>query len=229
MKFKQPRRLVASFFLIYISFALITIAQHTPDSNLEKVTGLSSTGTVSINLMPRCNIPLRDGYNLISLCANVTNSSILKVLESVAGKYDFVLRLNTSSQIFDVFSPSASTNSFVDFKENESYFIFMNQNATLGIVGTEFGDMNISLSQEFNAPSYPYQFSTNISNYLLPISENAPFALFWNETTQTFKIFSPESASQEIEVVGRGNGQFIYLISTSETLRYNRSALNSSG
>ena len=225
MKFKQPRRLVASFFLIYISFALITIAQHTADPKLEKVTGLSSTGTVSINLMPKCNIPLRDGYNLISLCANITNSSVLKVLEQINGKYDFVLRLNTTSQIFDVFSPSATTNPFTDFQENESYFIFMNQNATLGIVGTEFGDMNISLSQEFNAPSYPYQFAANVSKYLLP-TENALFALFWNETTQTFKIFSPESASQEIEIVRRGNGQFIYFTAASGTLRYNKSALN---
>ena len=192
---------------------------------VKEITG-SSVGVVSINIMQACTISLVNEFNFISLCANSTDMSIANVLSSIAGKYDFVLRWNKTRQEFDTYSPEASENGFNGFEMNESYFIFMKEASTLGLSGDEPGDMNISMGQEFNPPSYPYLFSGNVSRYINPIASDVSFVLKWNKTAQEFVTYAPEAAVQQFDMIDSGEGQFIFVL-TPTVLRYNKTLLQS--
>lgn len=226
MILKEPKRLIAVVLLIYIVFSIIMLVDNF-SKEPESITGLNTRGVVTINIIRPCSITLQQGYNFISLCANATNRSITNVLGSIAGKYEFILRWNRTSQQFDTFSPEASSNSFDKFEYNESYFIFVDENSNLNILGNEFNDVNISLTQEFNAPAYPYFFTSNISRYIDPIKENVSFVLKWDPANQSFKVFSPEAAQQEFDMIDKGEGQFIFLLSQNTVLRYNKTLLKS--
>ncbi len=228
MRIKEPKKIIALFFIVYIVFATTTVVKDIMERTSEpqkEITGLASNGVVSINLIQVCNIQLQEGYNFISLCANTSNMSILKILEPLQGQYEFVLRWNAASQDFDAFSPQAASNSFTEFESNQSYFIYMDQSDTLDVSGTEFGDMNISLIQQFNSPSYPYQFTANVSKYITPIQNYVSFVLAWNVSGQNFITYSPQAAQQEFDTIDKGEGQMIYITSPSAVLSYQKSAL----
>ncbi|HME86924.1 MAG TPA: hypothetical protein VKE88_00765 [Candidatus Nanoarchaeia archaeon] len=200
------------------------IIKNNEQNNLESITGLN-TGEVRVSILPRCNIPVQAGFNLISVCANLSNTSILNALNSVEGKYSFVLQLNETSQAFDVFDPGAATNPFDTFDINKSYFVFMTEAATLSFFGVPIGNISVPLHEEFTAPSYPYTFTTNITRYLDPIAENVSFLLKWNTSSQDFIVFSPEAAEHDFENISKGEGQFMYLITPNGVLHYNTSQL----
>jgi hypothetical protein len=233
----EPKKILASFFLVYIFISTTAIvdnfshrAQHIP----REITG-RSTGTVSVGIVAACSIALREEYNVISLCAELQNQSVDKVIENIRDKVSFILRWNTTKQGFDVYSPDAADNDFIVFHLNESYVFFMEENATLTVIGPQLGinnslqsvligDMNISLDSEFNAPGYPYIFATNVSKYITPIEDNVYFLLKWNVTTQKFITYSPRAASQDFTTIGKGEGQFIFMLNPA-VLKYNRSDL----
>lgn len=223
---KQPKTIFALFFLVYIIFSSILIIDNLSKSysRTNEITGKTSSGTVRINIIKACNINLVSGFNFISICANITNSSITSVLEPISGQFDFVLRWNRTSQQFDVFSPNAASNSFTRFEFNESYFIFMKTSSALNIGGSEFGDINISLINQFNAPAYPYIFSTNVTKYIQPIEDNVSFMLKWDPVSQSFTVFSPKASHQDFTIINKGEGQFIYLTNPAE-LKYNKTLL----
>lgn len=223
---KQPRKVIASILLVYIFVMSWSIIRDTEQNNLESITGLN-TGEVRVAIFPKCNIPVTVGFNLISVCANLSSASISTALTSIAGKYSFVLELNETSQEFDVFDPNAETNPFDTFNVNKSYFIFITEATTISLYGEEIGDISTPLHEEFSAPSYPYTFTTNISKYLSAIEENVSFALKWNTITQEFIVFSPEGAENDFENISKGEGQFIYLIAPDGILHYNKTELQS--
>lgn len=226
MKHKQESRKVAAVLLItYILFGSVYLYDnYQKNQHMIRISGLVTTGHVYINILSKCNFDLNPEYNLFSICANVTNTSISKVLESITGQYSFVLRWNDTAQNFDIFSPEAAENPFNKFELNQSYFIFMNNGATLNIGGNEHDHMDVSLIEEYNAPAYPFIFSANVSSYIKPIKENVSFVLKWNKTNQLFNVYSPEAINQEFEKLDVGDGQFVIMIEKG-VLRYNKTAL----
>ncbi|MEM5798595.1 MAG: hypothetical protein QXP39_00925 [Candidatus Aenigmatarchaeota archaeon] len=181
------------------------------------------SGTVGLNVLQPCSIKFYKGWNLFSVCAQPQNLSVEHILKDI--DYRYVLRWNRSRQEFDIYSPRTSQNPFDSFDLNESYFIyFKNDSGWLEISGDEFGDMNISLLVGWNAPTYPYTFSTNISRYLDGI--NWRYLMKWNTSRQEFDIFSNHSATKPFWLIYKGEGQFI-LMQTEGMLKYNKSYLQS--
>ncbi len=224
----EPKKTVAIALLVYIAISAVFIIDNfSKVNNIPKdITGLSSNGYVSIMINPRCSVNLVDGYNLISLCANLTNNSVSNVLQTINGQYDFVLKWNASNQQFVTYSPDAATNDFNTMIENESYFVFMNSNSTLRMNGAVVDDINISNIQEFNGIGYPYQFSANVSRYMLPLNSSLSFALKWNTSAQEFITFSVEAADNQFDILNQGEGQLIYAVSPV-VLRYNKTLIQS--
>ncbi|MBN2421056.1 hypothetical protein JXB27_02140 [Candidatus Woesearchaeota archaeon] len=229
MKIKNPKKIIASILLVYI----LLLVYFTASEILEKpkiakqITG-SSVGIVGINLVSQCSMNLVPGFNLISICANATNLSVAKILEDLEGKYEFVLRWNTSTQEFDTYSPEAEfeTNGFGSFELNESYLIYMKEAKILTILGEELEDLNISLIEEYNAPSYPYTFTGNVTRYLADIISDVAFLSRWNASRQEFDTYSPEAAENPFYTIPKGEGQFIYMIYPA-VLSYNKTDLRS--
>jgi len=195
-----------------------------PQPPLLRVTGLqtsSATGTVGLFILGVCTGPLVQGWNLISLCNDVADSSISSIFSGVNIRY--VMRWNETSQEFAIYSPSASSNPFTTLEINRSYMVFLND--ATGSIFPSAGnnpDLNLTLVQGWNAPGFPYEFNSNFTIYFNASQHR--FLMKWNTTDQEFVIWSPRMAAPPSSLMFVGDGQFIYSDATS-TLRYNRTNL----
>jgi hypothetical protein len=194
-------------------------------------TKASDSGTVSFTITPpsfACNMTLKQGWNLISLCAEPSNKSIASVLSSI--DYRYVLQWNATSQSFDVYSPQSSGNKFTTFDTNQSYFVYVSSagDSDFGFIGDEFGDKNVSMIYGWDTPTYPYQFSSNITKYLDSIANKYRYLMKWNASEQLFMIYSPRQSEPLFMTIYMGEGQFINVNDAGgATLKYNKTELQS--
>ncbi|MGB9577192.1 MAG: hypothetical protein ACP5O3_01965 [Candidatus Micrarchaeia archaeon] len=174
-----------------------------------------------------CSIQLVYGWNLISLCNQLTNNSIANVLAPLAGEYLYVMRWNNSTNEFELYSPQSPSNPFDKFEEQYSYFIYsLNTSTTeFDITGTKNPDMNISLLQYWNTPAWPYEFNASITNETQSIAGDWQYVMKWNTSTKEFDIYSAEAVQNPFTQIFAGEGQFLYYKLASGTLSFNRSAL----
>ena len=188
-------------------------------------------GNVSFTILSAdvCDIDLSQGWNLISICSNVTNTSIFSVFDKTQGNIRFVLDWEESQQRFRVFSPLQMNPPFTTFNLSKSYFVYYDNatNTTEDVQQNPRGDINLSLVQSYNTPVYPYEFATNISLYLGPIANKTNFVLLWNASAQEFVVFSPLAADPPVKTIDKGDGQFILVSAVGgSNLTYRRDDLD---
>ena len=217
------------FILITINIAVHNNPIRTEGSKeIKEITG-SATGNapVSFRIISLCNIYLKEGWNLISICANMTNRSVESALKDIDGYYRYVMEWNESSQSFQIYSPLATQNPFEELSENMSYFIYLTKTQDeINAVGSLFGDKEIPLKFGWNSPIYPYEFETPILDYLESINNSYRYVMIWNSSSQEFMIFSPLATINSFTNITAGQGQFIYVSNASgATIKYDRSAL----
>ena len=194
-------------------------------------TKASDSGTVSFTILPpafACNMTLKQGWNLISLCAEPNNKSIESVLNSI--DYRYVLQWNATSQSFDIYSKQAAENKFTTFNANQSYFVYVSSagDSGLGVRGGESGDKDVSMIYGWNTPTYPYQFSSNITKYLDSIANKYRYLMKWNANEQLFMIYSPRQSEPLFTTIYMGEGQFINVNDAGGALlKYNKTELQS--
>jgi hypothetical protein len=104
---------------------------------------------------------------------------------------------------------------------NVSYFVLLYSGETLSINGNNNEDMDIPLVIGWNAPSYPYEFSTDLLNYLDTLEGNYRYVMKWNRGNQEFDVYSPRASSNPFSTILIGEGQFINCYAI-DTLEYNR-------
>jgi hypothetical protein len=230
MKIKNPKKIAAALLIIYIISSLALILNDLSMKHVvsqKDITGYSAAGTIRVKLAIPCTIEVKEGYNLISICKELRNNSILSALEPISGKYGFVLKWSSLNQEFVMFSPDSANNSFDVFETNESYFLFMKENGTLSMFGLDAGNLTVELAQEFNSVGYPYLFSADVKKYVSPFEEDVLVILTWNNSAQEFIALSPKSADPAFKTINKGEGQFIFLNVPNATLRYNTTELKS--
>ncbi|MBW3022813.1 hypothetical protein KY308_01805 [Candidatus Woesearchaeota archaeon] len=190
---------------------------------------LQGASSVSFGILSACgNIPLRQGWNFISVCSNMTDKTIAQALYEINGSYRYVMEWNESAQEFLIYSPLAAQNPFYSLNENKSYFIYFVPNQSeLNPSGELFDNVTVNMLFGWNAPVYPYEDIVNISKSLETIDSQYRYVMKWNATEQRFLIYSPLATDPEFTEISRGEGQFIYIQNTSgATLKYNRSILS---
>ncbi len=181
-----------------------------------------ATGQVGLSVLEPCSVYLEPGWNLFSICSNVSNSSVEAILFGI--DYRYVMVWNASNQSFVIYSPRAASNPFDVFDSNWSYFILSNQVGWLQIAGPEWSDVSIDLFYGWNSPAWPYRFDTNVLSYLNSIAGKYRYVMLWNASTQAFEVWSPLSASPAPNIT-KGQGQFIAITEPIVILVYNKSAL----
>lgn len=220
---KYSEKIVAACALLIVILLFAVFVRYVP----QPMNAGSAFGTVSltINVLESiCSFDLATNWNFISLCANPSNKTIGSVMQSISGKYDYILKWNATSQAYDLYSIYASTKPFTSLDVNSSYFIYMTEAYEgFDVGGNASDDMNISLLNEWNSPSWPYEFSTNVSAYLSTISWE--YLLKWNATTQSYSLYSAYAATKPFTQIFKGEGQFMYINVSSTVLEYNRTAL----
>ncbi|MCL6500533.1 MAG: hypothetical protein K6T16_00670 [Candidatus Pacearchaeota archaeon] len=206
--------LAALFFLL---FKLeINLQSKTP------LTGRDTFGYVSVTIVPQCTYWFYDGWNFFSLCANASNKTINATLQNITS-YRYVMRWNTTRMEFDIYSPRAAENPFDSMDVNESYFVLLYNEELFSVFGPENPDMNITMVQGWDAPSWPYLFDTNVTKYLDPSKHR--YMMKWDNPTQEFLIYSPRAAENPFTKIFKGEGQFLYAYS-AHTLEYNKTNLS---
>ncbi len=205
--------ILISLLTIYLIFSLKFVSLKTP------ISGKPTDGTVGLTILVSCSQNVISGWNLISLCANSTNKSIQSIMSSM--DYRYIMRWNTTTMAYDIYSPRASGNSFIDMNLSEGYFILLYSESTLSVPGENNDNMNISLTTGWNSPTYPYEFTTNISNYVDSIEGNYRYLMKWNRLLQQFDIYSPRASSNPFSTINGGEGQFISCY-VQDILEYNR-------
>jgi hypothetical protein len=140
--------------------------------------------------------------------------------------YRYIMVWNESSQNFMIYSPRAADPAFDDWNTSKSHFIYYyDASPTMMYVsGTLYDDLNLSLIQGWNPPTYPYLLTTNILRYLDTINNSYRYMMKWDYTPQEFIIYSPRAAIPPFITIDQGQGQFI-LMKNADTLEYNESAL----
>lgn len=215
--------------LIMFYFGIYNYENPTSISN-KKITG-SATGEsfVSFRILSDCNIPVMEGWNLISICSNMTNKSIQNALRDIAGSYQYVLEWNESSQDFRVFSINSVINPFSELAEDMSYFIYLipGSNSSINPSGQLFDYMEIPLAFGWNTPTYPFDSGVDITKYLDTLNNSYRYVMVWNTSSQKFLIYTPLAVYNEFYNISAGDGQFIYINdSGGAILKYNRSILS---
>lgn len=217
--------------ILLMTILIIVILLHDTYKDYENTTQItgsaSGTSTVSFRIISDCNIPLQEGWNLISICANMTNKTVDRAMRDIEGEYRYILDWNESTQNFLIYSPLATDNPFDELSENKSYFVYLLKTGeSIDASGNLFNDTQIPLIFGWNTPIYPYEFETDIRNYLDSINNSYLFVLTWNASNQKFMIFSALAPENEFTNITGGKGQFIYITNLSgATLKYNKSAL----
>lgn len=214
---------LAALLLVTLAVQAVVFLNYRPPAQFDfPVTGHQATGTVGFTIVGICSGPVVQGWNLISLCANSTDSSITSILAGI--DFRFVMRWNKTGQDFSIFSPLAAQNPFTTMEVNRSYFVFLNDaNAVIEPNANFLPDLDIALVQGWDTPSYPYEFTANFTDYFDGTVHR--FHMKWNSTDQEFIIFSPRAASPPPSLMFLGDGQFIFS-EAANTLSYNRTNLS---
>ncbi|MFH0868731.1 MAG: hypothetical protein V1839_00735 [archaeon] len=191
------------------------------------ITAAGSVGVAGLGISGGlCQFPLLQDWNFISFCANPSNKSVTSVMAQASGSYDYVLRWNASAQAYELYSTYSETKPFSDIEVNRSYFVHMTSPvAGFAVSGASNPDINISLINKWNAPSWPYEFTTNVSKYLDTINGKWEYVLKWNASSQAYDLYSIYSGEKPFTQIFKGEGQYIFVNATSAALVYERSAL----
>ncbi len=194
--------------MLVLSIYLFNLpAEKTGEKTPSPMTGRA---VVRLEILPVCFIPLEQGWNLVSFCANLTNKSVEGALSQINKSYRYVMEWNASAQEFILYSPLAPINPFDKFNENMSYFIYFEDNKTnLYCHGNNFGDLNLSLLSGWNTPTYPYEFTANITKYLSTLGDKYRYLMKWNVSSQEFMLYSPLAPINPFETMLSSEGQFI--------------------
>jgi hypothetical protein len=215
MKKRGERLLTASLFLIVLSIGVIGLNvyyNHFATSNIPIITGKASdVGTISLFVLPPINftINLSYGWNFISFYAIMNNYSIDKVLEPIAGDYQYLQEWNSTRQDFNIWS-TEGVKEFDTLNINKSYFIFMLHDRVLTFDGDYFGNWSIILLNGWETPDYVYDYESNVTGNTF---YNATFYYMqkWDTPNQEFLAYSPQAASNPFNKILIAEG---YLIRT---------------
>lgn len=187
-----------------------------------------AVGTLALTVTPEgfCDIDLLEDWNLISICASPSDTSIDSVTSTISDSFDYILKWNASSQSYLLWSSFTEDNPFDNLEVNSSYFFHVNRSSkNFPIEGTANQNFNISLIENFNSPSWPYEFNKSIAQALGSVNNSYTYVLKWNASSQSFLLFSVFASENPFQNISAGEGQFINVNTSSIVLQYNRSDL----
>jgi hypothetical protein len=223
MQAGQKRIIALSMLILSMSILVISSCSAMAYA-MASITGKAvAYGKIFVQILPKCSAELKPGWNLVSLCLN-KSGKIDEIFNYNLTNFRYVLRWNEAKAAFDVYSPKATNNPFDATELNESYFILVYNNYSLGYAGSDTGDLAIEMQKGWNNPSWPYEFNASIEKYFN--SSLHRYLMKWNNDKQEFDIYSPLSSSNPFNEIFVGEGQFIFS-KIAHTLFYNRTNLKS--
>jgi len=184
-------------------------------------TQVLETGTITVkSLSTTVSIPLKTGWNLISIPLMPADTSPATVLAGIAGKYTIVWgEFDPSSGQWKSYSPDSLVNTLTAIKPNRGYWIDMTADATLNVTGTD-ATQTIDLKTGWNLIGFAVKMAHDVQTVLSGIT--GQYSILWggyDPTTGKWKSYSPDSLVNTITTVDPGHGYWINMNQTT-TLNY---------
>jgi len=186
------------------------------ESNYE---GTASATLVIIGLSQA--IDLEPGWNLVSFNISPTSTAIADVLESIAGEYSLVYAwdANSTANPWLRFDPNVGYgNTLTTLDETMGFWIYMSQEATLTVFGTQPVTTEIDLSITaggWNLIGFPALDSADLPDVLSTIEEDYTliFAYHAADTSDPWKVFDIEAPiwSNDLTQMAPGWGYWIFV------------------
>jgi len=156
-----------------------------------------------------CKIKLIKGLNLISICSNLEDYSIQKVLEKIEGDYDYILEYDYDKKIYKLWKKSG-TQQLKEFKKDKSYFIYYTKNETALLFNNSlYNEVIINVPEGLKTPFYPYEIKSNKLRDTEYYGLNYDYILTWDKNKKRFNIYN-KRGTQEIWYINSGEGLFIF-------------------
>jgi len=206
----------------------VSIMPKAPDVTTKGLTSITAsvvTGQVFLDILGRCSKTFEQGWNFVSFCKNLSDARVGEVFSQINNSIKYVLEWDESLQEFKAFSFNQMNPSFTTFNQSKSYFILYN-NATSRQLDMEGSNININITQRlrqgWNSVNYPYIQMATVRKYLSSLGSNFSFMMKWNQSSQSFIIFSPSAAEPQLTTIDTAEGQFILVTAANgSVLTYN--------
>jgi len=155
---------------------------------------------------------LEPGWNLVSLPLTPDDNSTPVVLNSIATKYDAVMKYTPGTGF------EAVTTTVMD--PGVGYFIYMNTSGTWSYDGDSYDSMNAPLSQGLNMAGWVND-DVALPGALNSIAGDYNYVARWNATSQDYEVYEPDAPASfnDFGTIAKGEGYFI-AANTGCTLTY---------
>ncbi|MBM3210768.1 DUF1566 domain-containing protein [Candidatus Poribacteria bacterium] len=158
-------------------------------------------------------IPLKSGWNNISLCLNVMNSDILSILAPIQGFYKSVWAYDPNKGwVSYIPDGSPDANDLTTLEPGKGYAIYMDNAADLWIMGNEIAQASISLSQGWNFVGYNFLVSMSVEDATASLPNGTCVYAYNSEIGEWRRyIVGGHGFLNTLEVFEPGRGYWIYV------------------
>lgn len=158
------------------------------------------------------SIPLKEGWNLISVPVEIDNRSIGELLGSINGKYTKIATWNSSKQKYEYYYPkNDSPNDFNRLTNSQGYWIYITEDCTLKLSGSVITDQNIQLKKGWNLIGFNLSTSEKISTTLNVTPSDGINIIWCYGAEEGWKFYDPWNRwNSEVSMFIPGTGMFVY-------------------
>ena len=188
-------------------------AQLVPGSGIVTAANGTVTDTASVTVEENTfSIDLIVGWNLISIPLIMPDTSILSVLSSISGDWDYVLYYNSTDasdhwKSYATFKPS-SLNDLWDIDHTMGFWLRATNNTILTVYGQLPGNVNISLYAGWNLIGYPVQDDSNYTVGDLKLDTGADIVEGYNSSAEYQISVLPDSY-----ILKKGEAYWVHMTS----------------
>ncbi len=191
-------------------------AEYTINVTVSDTHSAIAEGSVNVTVTTKIpittiNIPLYEGWNLISIPVKTTDNSIENILSPIAGKYVSIWSYNNGWNL-RVFSTSFRSKSEINSLETGfGYWIKMLSDSVLTITGKALTDTSIQLNAGWNLIGCNSISAKSLDKIIQPISDQ--FISLWgydNQRKQWYQyIINSSARTNSLEMIEPGKGYWL--------------------
>ncbi len=155
------------------------------------------------------NIPLYEGWNLISIPVRTADNNIESILSSIAGKYISVWSYNNGWN-FSIFDTSLKSKAEIKtIEQGFGYWIKMLSDSVLTITGKILTNASKELGIGWNLIGCKSISAKNIDKILQPISDQIISAWGYDSQRKQWLKYITNDSSNNLEMIEPGKGYWL--------------------
>ena len=183
----------------YPHVGLLNVPEH-PETEALRRNPIFSLDVETVRLNP--------GWNLVSLPLQPQPAAAASVLSSVEGGYDVVYGWDAGASSYRSFFGAGGNLGRLD--ETTGFWIRMNDEATLSVVGEAPGPVQIPLVEGWNLIGYPWRTPLPPQEALASIDSSYDIVYAWNPSSRSWLFYAPGLGHGTLKEMGPGQGYWVY-------------------